>query len=308
MNYSNIEVICVDDCSRDESRSIIQEYVKKDRRIHLFCHDTNIGAGVARNTGIKHSKGKYLFFLDADDFIAEGALQTMVKMAELQKCDMVRGKITGTTNEGNRYELAAEHLLHDKTKHYVHWRDEESLWFYWYFTANLYRTEFVKRNRIIFPRGLRNEDPFFLCRCFLSAENISLYPEIVYHYRVGPEQKKKTPTVSFLTGWSLGNYYLYQLFQAQHIPAQFFMIHFPSLITHSLNVVDRLDKPEALRLLKYIYLIFRNANLEYYEKPESQPWKHKRRFREDYRQYVGLFAKSSLNEIYEHLISYKGTP
>lgn len=65
--YINWEMIIIDDCSVDSSREIIEEFIKKDKRIKLIKLAENSGAAVARNRGIKESKGRYIAFLDSDD-------------------------------------------------------------------------------------------------------------------------------------------------------------------------------------------------------------------------------------------------
>ena len=143
--YENLEVICVNDASEDGSASILHACGRNDSRIRVFSHKANSGASAARNTGISLSDGKYLFFLDADDIVAENALAEMVEIAEKQCADVVRGKITGITLDGSQCQLAAEYLLHKKLQYKVKWAEEESLWFYWYFSANLYRASFIKK-------------------------------------------------------------------------------------------------------------------------------------------------------------------
>ena len=63
----NIEIICVDDGSTDRSVEILENYAKRDKRIRIV-HQPNAGAGAARNSGMKIARGKYLSFLDSDDF------------------------------------------------------------------------------------------------------------------------------------------------------------------------------------------------------------------------------------------------
>src|SRR5690625_3752065 len=65
--YENWEMIIVDDCSQDETTSIIKKYQAQDERIHLIELEENSGSAVARNTAMDHAKGKYLAFLDSDD-------------------------------------------------------------------------------------------------------------------------------------------------------------------------------------------------------------------------------------------------
>lgn len=67
--YNNLEIIVVDDGSKDDSKSIIKKYEKKDKRVHYFYKE-NGGLSSARNYGIDNSKGKYLVFIDSDDYVS----------------------------------------------------------------------------------------------------------------------------------------------------------------------------------------------------------------------------------------------
>ena len=83
-----IEIICVDDGSTDKSLEILKEYAKKDKRI-IILQQQNQYAGVARNTGLKIAKGKYLSFLDSDDFFELNMLEEMYNKAEQDQSDIV---------------------------------------------------------------------------------------------------------------------------------------------------------------------------------------------------------------------------
>jgi teichuronic acid biosynthesis glycosyltransferase TuaG len=80
--YSNWEMLIVDDCSKDESRQVIREFVEKDARIKLIELTENSGAAVARNTAIKAAKGKYLAFLDSDDLWVPTKLEKQIRFME----------------------------------------------------------------------------------------------------------------------------------------------------------------------------------------------------------------------------------
>lgn len=301
--YDNLEILCIDDVSTDNSKRVVKDRIKADPRIRLFSNRNNCGAGVARNLGMSLAEGEYLFFIDADDTIAEGTLGEMVAIADNQKCDLVRGKITGKNEDGALHRLAMEHMLHNETKYKANWREEESLWYYWYFSANLYRRQFIEDNRIVFPRNIRNEDPFFLCRCFLAANNITLLNEIVYYYSIGPEQKNKTPSNSFLNGWSQGNFYIYQLLCTQFIQSQFFLIHFPSLLKHSVNAVKHLDEAQGINVLRYLKLMFKNINCQYVSDSKRQPWSRRKNYSDEHQKYINVLKEENLNYIYDYLDS-----
>jgi glycosyltransferase involved in cell wall biosynthesis len=76
--YKNIEVLVIDDGSEDASQEIINEFIKKDRRIKFFTQK-NAGVGNARNRGIQNANGKYILFIDADDEISEDYVANLMK-------------------------------------------------------------------------------------------------------------------------------------------------------------------------------------------------------------------------------------
>lgn len=79
---TDIEIICVDDASTDNSLAILKEYAYKDSRIHIIAHSQNKHQGGARNSGLDIANGKYTWFVDADDFIDSDAAEYLVKIME----------------------------------------------------------------------------------------------------------------------------------------------------------------------------------------------------------------------------------
>ena len=89
-SYENWELLIVDDGSKDMSVSIIESYVEKDSRIRLYKNESEEhGPGVARNCGIEQIRGKYTYFMDADDWIEKDLLQDTVSVAEKMDADIV---------------------------------------------------------------------------------------------------------------------------------------------------------------------------------------------------------------------------
>ena len=84
----DIEIICVNDGSTDNSLAILQEYAKNDKRIVLINQE-NKNAGAARNTGLAHATGEYLSFLDSDDFFELNMLEEMYNSAKENSLDIV---------------------------------------------------------------------------------------------------------------------------------------------------------------------------------------------------------------------------
>lgn len=84
----DIEIVLIDDGSTDESRDICDEYAKKDDRISVI-HKRNEDVSIARNIGIKKSKGKYIGFIDSDDWIESNMYQNMYKYIKDYDVDIV---------------------------------------------------------------------------------------------------------------------------------------------------------------------------------------------------------------------------
>ena len=78
----NFEIICVDDASTDGSGNIVREYAAKDIRIRYISHGKNRGLGAARNTGLDLAKGRYVLFVDADDFMEPDMILKLLQKAQ----------------------------------------------------------------------------------------------------------------------------------------------------------------------------------------------------------------------------------
>ena len=111
---TDFELILVDDCSTDESGEILEYYRLQDERVKLFSTTRNGGPGAARNIGLKHSRGSYIAFLDADDFWIEDKLERQVRLFERDEVILsytsvvlldAQGGIVGVINGRNKVQL-----------------------------------------------------------------------------------------------------------------------------------------------------------------------------------------------------------
>ena len=89
----DIEIICIDDNSTDNSYNILLEYQKIDNRIKIIKHKENLGLGPARNSGIRKAKGEYIYFIDSDDYISTNYINSLYESAIKYNADIV-----GTSN------------------------------------------------------------------------------------------------------------------------------------------------------------------------------------------------------------------
>ena len=184
----DIEVICVDDCSSDDSRVICGEYARRDNRFRVFALEQNSGAAAARNFGISQAHGEYMAFMDADDWYpTDDSLEVLYRAATEEDADLCAGCIDRFDEvQGEIVEIGPDedHLAcfdFDQAGWIVY-----ADWQYDYgFTRFLYRRAFLLEHGIEFPLLRRHEDPVFLVRCLVAAGSFYAIPRVVYRIRMG---------------------------------------------------------------------------------------------------------------------------
>ena len=205
-SFKNFELILINDKSPDHSQGIISAYGSKDSRIVSIVNAHNMGQGMSRNVGVDKAKGKYIYFLDSDDFLHPTALQVLYdKISEYKanghNLDMVIGgaiKVEDTQYDSNAIERIASKNPTDKTSQY---KKEEfldntntiidrcktypeqqgilpSVW------NRLYRISFLKESKVIFPQDcIGVEDLEYTPKLLSHAKKILLVKESLYYYR-----------------------------------------------------------------------------------------------------------------------------
>ena len=177
--FSDWECILVDDGSKDSSPDICDEYAKEDQRFKVI-HQSNGGVSKARNTGLENASGKYIAFVDPDDWVEKIYLETFHRLITKYDADIVQ---CGFSREFT--EFSRKKPLTDKEKQLS--RDEaiylllfpsgipSLLW------SKLYKKEVVKEK---FPIGKTYEDAYTMPSWFLHAKKVVVSPDLTYHYRM----------------------------------------------------------------------------------------------------------------------------
>ena len=184
-SFMDFEVICVNDGSKDNSLSILQEFKNKDDRI-IVIDKKNEGSGVARNAALDIAQGEYVYFVDGDDWLEEDALEKMIKKAdELQTDILIFGGLSYYENKGQNGGYSVNKLPKKYLNKVFSAQDIKSDVFKFPSTAwtKLYRRDFLKKNDIKFQLIKAGQDqlPFF--HSMITAERIALFPENLYCYR-----------------------------------------------------------------------------------------------------------------------------
>lgn len=180
----NIEIICVNDGSKDSSPAILQEYADKDERIVLLNQE-NSGLSVARNTGMDVVKGEYIGFVDSDDWVDLDFYEKLYNAAKRNNCDIAVSDFIRQhpKRKKKRLNITDEKVYETPEDKYLVCRTyrEGCVW------NKIYRTEFLNSINLKFVPGMYYEDRDFTARSLYFSKNLVTVPGTYYDYFVNPK-------------------------------------------------------------------------------------------------------------------------
>ena len=185
-DYSNIEVILVDDGSPDKCGLICDEFAKKDSRITVI-HKQNEGLSSARNSGIDIAKGKYISFIDSDDYISEKYISTMINEFSDNNTDLVICSYYYVYSHEHNTDSLRLSRQNNHTKEMFSGMDLITNRFtnlrvhYTVSTNKLYKTELFNHTR--FEKGVLHEDEFIYRSIMEQCKQVVVIDEPLYYYR-----------------------------------------------------------------------------------------------------------------------------
>ena len=193
--YSNIEVLAVDDCGTDNSIRTISEIQQNNPRgtcIGIIHKLHNCGSGEARNAVIDRAQGKYIYFLDSDDFIEANTIELMVDYAEQYNSDAViaslRKVIYGSTDELPTLQYNKFQLIQGKDE-FAKYVCQDLRWHIAITACNILFTKtFLNNNNLKFLAS-KDEDALFLSDYYSEIECAVIIPDITYNYVIRPNSK-----------------------------------------------------------------------------------------------------------------------
>ena len=185
-SLQNIEIICVDDGSTDESSAILKEYAEKDDRFQVL-HQKNGGPGKARNAGLALVTSEYLIFLDSDDWFEEKMLEEMTERAKSSGAEITICRSEGFDTDTGTSQ-PSEWMLRKEFLPASIFTPQEIAPHLFQFTYGwpwdkLYRTEFVKKQRLVFPVLPNSEDLVFVFQSLAMANRITMIDKLLVHHR-----------------------------------------------------------------------------------------------------------------------------
>lgn len=187
-NLKEIEIICINDGSPDNCLKILEKYAQKDKRI-IIVNQKNVGVGRSRNHGIKLARGEYLTFLDPDDFYpSQTLLETLYVNAVQHKVNICGGCFAEYRNGQYKTQFDKNGLLWGyvfNKEGFVNYDDWQFEYGYHRF---IYKTEFLKTNKIFYPDLVRFQDPPFFINAMLQAKKFYALTELTYAIRCGHQR------------------------------------------------------------------------------------------------------------------------
>ena len=193
--FKDFECICINDCSTDNSYSVLEEYAKKDDRFVLINLAENKGQGNARNQGIKIAKGKYITFVDSDDWVKENHIENLYNSIIKYESNIV---IDSFDNIG-RYVSSCF-----CNKIITTCEDKKILILYEPIISINFIVEknFIDDKEILFPNSKTNEDFLFLFKIFANESKIVYINNKSYFYRTdNPSSTTKSVGISKKTDY-----------------------------------------------------------------------------------------------------------
>lgn len=187
--YKNLQIILVDDGATDNCPDICDKYKEKDRRIEVI-HKENGGLSSARNAGLTAVKGKYIYFLDSDDYIESNLIEKCVGTINEENCDVVVFNYVSEDETGkvvSKSKFQPRNYIINNGEKKFDYISNTAIQYHktgWNAWNRFYKADFIINNKITYPDNniIFAEDLAYSLRVSLFTEKITVIPDALYHY------------------------------------------------------------------------------------------------------------------------------
>lgn len=185
LNLDNKELVLVNDGSTDTSINILNEFKNKYPNKTKLITQKNQGLSEARNIGIKNSNGKYILFIDSDDFIIPTETEEFINFGLDKKVDILIGNYREYYNENYIVQKSFYNLDKNLEKEGIFFIENgvKNKCFRFAVWQNIYRKNFLLENNLFFKKGLLHEDNLFTPEAFFYAKKVRCFNKKFYFYR-----------------------------------------------------------------------------------------------------------------------------
>lgn len=234
-SVDDLELICVDDCSSDDSAAVIKSYMDVDSRVRGVFRSENGGSASARNSGLEVALGEYIGFVDSDDYPADAFFyEKLLEKATVLDADIVKGS----------YQL--EHLPSSVDPQNALIQSNKHNFVYNFWSA-IFRKAMLARHDIRFPQVRNMEDPPFALHAAIHANKVTIRDDAILTIVQRPESKtKRTPEISRIKDLFASLGIIVDLMNRhENFPKVCYIRNFVFLATEILKYCNRPDAPVA---------------------------------------------------------------
>lgn len=183
-NFDGLQIICVNDCSTDNSYNILKKYKQQYNFIEIYCNTGNNGLSYTRNRGMEYAKGEYIMFVDSDDYVASDILRELYDEIKNKSADIMLfdvKEVGDSIHYGDKRirkniytDVTGIQLFSELVK-----RDEmfAGAW------SCIYKREFLEQTGLHFIEGILHEDIPYMFAALIKAQQASYFSKVAYYYR-----------------------------------------------------------------------------------------------------------------------------
>jgi glycosyltransferase involved in cell wall biosynthesis len=248
-SLGEIEIICVNDRSTDGSLSILREYAAVDSRLKVIDRESNGGLSVARNDGMSFATGKYLLFVDSDDYVDRELCRRVLDCAEANNAELV---LYDHAVFGSSKRVSRDREHDSQLSQVIPSNKKQLLRLSAYAWTKLVRTDLARSMKLRFPDGLMYEDSPVHWALVTMTSRIALLPERLYFYRQRPD------SIGYRRDWRLTDRILVydrirEFLLAQSLYQEYRDVFLAQQLNVFYSVYDRIDgrfKPEVVSTIR----------------------------------------------------------
>ena len=188
LSQENIEIICIDDGSTDNTAKILDEYAQKHNNIRVEHQENSGSPSGPRNKAIEMASGKYIYFVDADDYLGEKALEKMVAIGETYNCDIVIGKYKGV-NRG------APTAIFRRNPEFFQFFGSNAI--YSISAVKMFKLSLLRKENIRFLESMNiGEDHAFTASAYIHSNGIGLVKDYDCYYQTRYQDSNRVQLTS----------------------------------------------------------------------------------------------------------------
>lgn len=253
----DLEIICIDDGSTDDSLKILNRYANNDKRIKVISIE-NHGQGFARNIGLNEAKGEFISFVDADDWMELDAYDILYDQIKKNDLDILFFKAINYINSSGSLvetDLYNYQCFIDNFEGQIFSnKDTEDFLFEItvYPGAKLYKNQFIQENNILYPEGIIFEDNYFFYKAYLNAERMSFINKCLCYRRRHDSSTTQTFNKRIFDIVPATNL-MFDLFKEN----SWYELYKKDLINHTFSMVDSWFNKTSIEYLEEFYHVIK---------------------------------------------------